>query len=78
MKEEKLNIHYDKETDILEIEIGEQTEMYFDEIDDDIFEGHDENTEELKGYKILNFTKRGGIKDINIPLPAGIEIKNMH
>jgi len=76
MKKENLNIYYDTETDILEIQIGEPIESYFDEIDDDLFEGHSEKTGELTGYKIFNFTKRG-FKNIKIPLPAGIEIKNI-
>ena len=77
MKKEKLEIYYDIESDILEIQIGEPTECYFDEIDDDLFEGHDEKTGELKGYKIFNFRKRGtNFKNIRIPLPANVEIKN--
>ena len=75
MKKENLSIYYDIETDILEIQIGKPTESYFDEIDDDLFEGYDEKTGELKGYKIFNFTKSGDIKDIKIPLPACVEIK---
>lgn len=72
----KLSIYHDIESDILEIQIGEPTETFFDEIDDDLFEGHDEETGELKGFKILNFTKRG-IKDVKIPLPAGIVINKI-
>jgi uncharacterized protein YuzE len=72
---QNINVYYDAETDILEIQLGEPTESYFDEISDDVFEGHDEKTGELKGFKIFNLSKRGGIKDINIPLPAGFEFK---
>lgn len=70
-----LEIYYDIEDDRLEIQIGERTKTYFDEIEDDLFEGHDEETGELKGYTIFNFMKRGGIKgikEIKIPLPANI------
>lgn len=74
MKHQNLQIYYDIEEDILEIQIGESTETYYDEIDDDLFEGHDEQTDELKGYKIFNFKKRGGMKNINISLPAHISI----
>jgi len=78
MKQQKtLEIYYDKEADILEIQIGEPTECYYDEIDDDLFEGHDEKTGELKGYKIFNITKRPdlkGLKKIKISLPANVEI----
>ena len=79
MKQEKLEIYYDIEADILEIQIGETTECYFDEISDDLFEGHDEKTGELKGYKIFNFRKRGAnFKNIKIPLPASVEIKSLN
>ena len=64
-------------TYIFEIQIGEPTETYFDEIDDDLFEGRDESTGELKGFKIFNFKKRGGMKDIKIPLPANVEINSL-
>ena len=76
---QKLEIYYDLKEDILEIRIGEQTECYFDEIEDDLFEAHDEKNGELKGYKILNFGRRGGLKGIKkvmIPLPANVEIGN--
>ena len=69
-----LQIYYDIEADILEIQIGEPTETYYDEIDDDLFEGHDEKTGELKGFRIFNFKKRGGMKNINISLPANVGI----
>lgn len=75
MKNNTLTINFEAETDILDIQIGEPTESYFDEIEDDLFEGHDENTGEIKGYKIFNFTKRGGLRNIKIPLPEDIEIK---
>ena len=74
---QNLEIYYDIEDDRLEIQIGERTEAYFDEIDDDLFESHDEKTGELKGYIIFNFIRRGGIKgikEVKIPLPANIQI----
>ena len=74
MTNQNLQIYYDIEEDILEIQIGEPTETYYDEIEDDLFEGHDEKTNELKGYKIFNFKKRGGMKNINILLPAHVSI----
>ncbi|MEK6926013.1 MAG: hypothetical protein AABW50_01925 [Nanoarchaeota archaeon] len=77
MKQKNLEIYYDNETDILEIFIGEPAESYFDEIDDDLFEGRDEKTNELKGFKIFNLVKRGGMKDIRIPLPANVKIEGV-
>ncbi len=38
------------------------------------FEGRDEKTNELKGFKIFNFRKRD-MKDIRIPLPANVKIE---
>jgi len=79
MKQEKLDLFYDTEADILEITIGEPTPCVFDEIEDDLFEARDEKTGELKGYKIFNFLKRGGfenVKRIEIHLPANVNISN--
>ena len=75
MKQNNLGIYYDTEADILEIFIGESTACYFDEIEDDFFEGRDEKTGELKGYKIFNLTKRKEtewLKKVKIPLPTNI------
>ncbi len=81
MKNNNLSIYFDSEADILELQIGEPTESYFDEIDDDLFEGRDEKTGELKGYKIFNFRKRGdinGLKSINIPLPVNVTLNTIN
>ncbi len=72
---QNLEIYYDVEDDILEIFIGGPTTCYFDEIDDDLFEGRDEKTNELKGFKIFNFRRRGGMKNVRISLPANIKIE---
>ena len=69
-----LEIYYDTEADILEIIIGKPSPSIFDEIEAALFEAPDEKTNELKGYKILNFLKRGGFKNIKIKLPANITI----
>jgi len=76
MKEKNLELFYDTEDDILEIFLGEPSECYFDEIEDDLFEGHDEKTGELKGYKIFNFLRRGGMRNVKILLPAKVEISS--
>jgi len=72
---QNLEINYDEEADILEIFLGKPTPSYFDEIEDDLFEGRDEKTNELKGFKIFNFRKRGGMKNIKINLPANVKIE---
>jgi len=76
-KYNNLRVYYDKEADLLEIMIGEPSGCYFEEIADDIFEGRNEKTNELRGFKIFGFMKRGGMKSIkrfNVPLPADITI----
>ena len=80
MKQKTITLFYDKEADILEITIGEPSSCVFEEIDDDIFEAHDEATNELKGYKIFNFLERGGFsglhsKKVKINLPANVSIE---
>lgn len=77
MKSKNLEIYYDSEDDTLEIMIGEPTPSYYDEIEDDLFEGHDEETDKLTGYKIFNFMRRGGMKGLKkfkISLPANVNI----
>ncbi|MBI2449594.1 hypothetical protein HYV49_04835 [Candidatus Pacearchaeota archaeon] len=76
MRAQNFEIYYDKEADVLEIMIGNPTPSYFDEVDDDIFEGRDIQTKELKGFKIFNFIKKGSkLKDIKFHLPVNMEIK---
>lgn len=70
-----LEIFYDSEADILEIFLGEPTDCYFNEIDDDLFEGREKGTDRLVGFKIFNFKKRGGMKGIKINLPANIKVE---
>lgn len=72
-----LDIYYDVEDDTLEIFIGEPSISYYDEIDDDLFEGHDEKTGKLTGYKIFNLMKREKLRNVKISLPAVVEINSV-
>ena len=74
---QNLELYYDEEADVLEVFLGEPTPSYFEEIEDDVFEGKDKRTNELKGFKIFNFRKRGGIKNVKISLPANIKIEGV-
>jgi hypothetical protein len=50
---------------------------YFNEVDDDLFEGHSKETNELTGYKIFNLSKRKKqewMKSVKISLPANVSI----
>lgn len=69
-----IEIYYDKEADILEIFIGEPSPSYYGEIDDDLFDGRDKITGELRGYKVFNLMKRGKewANKIKIPLPVNV------
>lgn len=77
MTNKNIEIYYDREADILEIFIGGTSPSYYNEIEDDLFEGRDKKTGELKGYKIFNLTKRGKdwLKKIKISLPVNISAK---
>ena len=71
MNTKNIEINYDKEADILEVFIGDPSPSYFNEIDDDLFEGRDKETGKLTGYKIYNLTKRkdnNWVRKISIPL----------
>lgn len=76
--QKNLEIFYDSEADILEIFLDEPTNCYFNEIEDDLFEGREEGTDKLIGFKIFNFKKRGGMKGIKISLPANIKIEALN
>lgn len=76
MTNKKIELNYDPETDLLEIFIGDPVPSYFNEVDDDLFEGHNKETNELTGYKIFNLSKRkqGWMKSVKINLPANVTI----
>ncbi|MDO8661308.1 MAG: DUF2283 domain-containing protein [Candidatus Woesearchaeota archaeon] len=64
----KLQMHYDPEADYLEVRIGPATPSYYEDIDDDTFERHDEKTGNLTGYSLFSVKKRKETKDIVIDL----------
>jgi uncharacterized protein YuzE len=67
-----IEIDYDSEADLLEIFMGDPSPSYFDEVDDDLFEGRDKETGRITGYKIFNLTKR---KDNNWKKKISVPIK---
>ena len=74
---EKLNIYYDEEGDFLEIQIGEPTPSYYEEISDGVFERIDEKTGKIGGFAVFSFRKRiGENKDINVNLPVKIQLSS--
>lgn len=71
----KLFVHYDDESDFLELRIGEPTESYYNDVGNDIFERRDEKTDEVKGLAIFNFKKRTEKSmDIDVELPVRIQL----
>ena len=70
-----MNIYYDEEGDLLEIQIGEPTPSYYEEVSDGVFERRDEKTNKTKGFAVFSFRKRlSSKKDINVPLPAHVQL----
>jgi hypothetical protein len=76
MSNKKIELDYNPDTDLLEIFIGDPIPSYYDEIENDLFEGRDKKTNTLTGYKIFNLSKRkqGWMKSIKISLPANVII----
>jgi uncharacterized protein YuzE len=72
---EKLNIHYDGKSDVLELRLGEPTESYYEDLGNDLFERRDEKTKEIKGFAIFNFKKRTEKGEtIDVTLPAKLQL----
>ena len=67
----KMHIHYDKEGDYLEVRFGKPTPSHFEHIGDGIFERHDDETKQVRGYAIFGVLKRKNSADIEVPIPVG-------
>jgi len=68
----KMRVYYDDEGDYLEIRIGEPTENYGEDMNDDITIFKDEKTDEVVGVGILNFKKRANLNNLEVDLPIDI------
>ena len=70
----KIEFFYDPEADMLEIFIGNSSSPpIFNEISPDIFEGKDQKTHGLRGYKIFNLTKQQNMKKVKVSIPIDID-----
>ena len=70
-----MNIHYDEESDFLEITIGNSKEGYAEEVEKGIFVRKDEKTNDVLGIGILGFKKRSkNLNDIKLNLPININL----
>jgi len=68
----KMRVYYDEEGDYLEIRIGEKTENYGEEVNDNVTIFKDENTDEVVGVGILNFKSRANLHNLEVDLPIDI------
>jgi hypothetical protein len=69
-----MRVHYDENSDFLEISVGKPTKCYADEVKPGIFLRKDEKTNEIKSIGILHFKKRSKTKDIEFTLPIDIAL----
>lgn len=70
MKKQKMHIHYDKESDILEIYFGKVQDGYFRELNKKCFERIDKKTGKVVGYSIFNFKNRKEtFVELDLPIP---------
>ncbi len=71
-----MHIHWDAEADYLEVRFGKPTESYYEDRGDDLFERHDEKTDEITGYAFFNVQKRMKTKrapqDIVVDVPTAL------
>lgn len=71
----QMRVHYDAESDFLEISAGKPTKCYADEVKPGIFLRKDEKTNEIKSIGIVGFKKRSKtMKDIELLLPVDIAL----
>ena len=69
MKQKKMDIYYDAESDYLEIAMGDPRVGAFRGVGRDIFERVDKKTGNVLGVAIFNFRKRTEkLKPVSIPL----------
>jgi len=68
----KMRVYYDEEGDYLEIRIGESTENYGEDVNNDITIFKDERTDEVVGIGILNFKEKANLNNLEVDLPIDI------
>ncbi|MBS3138366.1 DUF2283 domain-containing protein [Candidatus Woesearchaeota archaeon] len=71
----KMRVHYDEESDFLEISVGKPTRCIADEVEPGVFLRKDEKTDEVKSVGILGFRNRSkSLKDIELMLPVELKL----
>mgnify|MGYP001613864005 CR=1 FL=1 len=70
-----MNIYYDEEGDFLEINTGDISGCYFNNVGNGIFEIIDKESKKIKGIAIFSFKKRTrNLEELKISLPLKLEI----
>lgn len=73
MKPPMLHIHYDAESDYLEIRFGLPTVSYYEKIDADTYVRKDEQSGEVKGYALFNVRKiKHPLKGLDLEIPLSV------
>ena len=73
MKNPKLHLYYDTESDYLEIRFGEPTESHYEKIGSDTFVRIDKKTGEIKGYAVFNVKKsENPLKILDVEIPTNL------
>lgn len=73
MKNQKLHIYYDAESDYLEIRFGNPTESRYEKIGHDTFVRIDEKTNKVTGYAIFNVKRvTSPLKTIDVEIPTSM------
>ncbi|MEK6792895.1 MAG: DUF2283 domain-containing protein [Nanoarchaeota archaeon] len=74
----KMTLHYDQESDYLEIFIEDSSPTYGQEVGEDITVFRNKDTEEIVGIGILNFKKRTkSLASIQLNLPFNINFSDL-
>ena len=73
-----MTLHYDQESDYLEIFIEDSSPTYGQEVGEDITVFRNKDTEEVVGIGILNFKKRTkSLASIQLNLPFNINFSDL-
>lgn len=72
-------VHYDKDSDFLEVFFGDPSECYAEEPEQGVFIRKDENTNEVKSIGIIGFKKRTAVlqellKKLNLNFPIEFNV----
>ena len=73
---ENMQVQYDKNSDVLEIRIGNPGKSKYQDLGDGIFQRVDEKTKETKGIAIFTFKQRMETgKAIELPVSFKIKVE---